>query len=137
MTLDQVMDPEYRKLIAARDMVRDAVAELLEEDNLLVFVSSILLLALMLPDSDSVEAEPLTRRGVLDLLYNSVMESDDPAVEVPLYPEDIEWIMAVAGKYQLPADINREVALRFADAANEMIEGLDVDRAHLARSLGT
>lgn len=63
MTLDQVMDPEYRKLIAARDMVRDAVAELFEEDNLLVFVSSILLLALMLPDSDSVEAEPLTRRG--------------------------------------------------------------------------
>lgn len=74
---------------------------------------------------------------MLDLLYNSVMESDDPAVEVPLYPEDIEWILAVAGKYQLPADINREVALRFADAANEMIEGMDIDRAHLARTLGT
>ena len=138
MTLDQIMDLQYRKLLTARDIIREELQVVAaEEDALVIQLSNILLLSQLLTDLDSLNAPVMAGCGTsfAGHCYASLLESDDPGVTTMLYQEDIEHVLALTGKRRLSDEINREIALRFADAANEIIPELFIGRQHLEEIL--
>ncbi len=138
MTFDQIMDMQYRKLLTARDMIREELeAVAADEDALVIQLSIILLLSQLLTDLDSLEA-PTMGWGEAKFAghcYEVLLESEDPGVTTMLYQEDIEHVLALTGKRRLSDEINREIALRFADAANEMVPDMFIGRQHLEEIL--
>ena len=138
MTLDQIMDLQYRKLLTARNIIREELQVVAaEEDALVIQLSNILLLSQLLTDLDSLEAPTLewSEAKIAGHCYEVLLESDDPGVTTMLYQEDIEHVLALTGKRRLSDEINREIALRFADAANEIIPELFIGRQHLEEIL--
>lgn len=138
MTFDQIMDMQYRKLLTAREMIRGELeAAAADEEALVIQLSNILLLSQLLTDLDSIEAPTLewSEAKIAGHCYEVLLESDDPGVTTMLYQEDIEHVLALTGKRRLSDEINREIALRFADAANEIIPELFIGRQHLEEIL--
>ena len=136
MKLEQVMDLQYRKLLSARDQIREGIeAEM--EGSLLMQISVVLLLAPLLVDLDSLSYPELDERqteivsGYLDVL----LKSDDPGITLSLYPEDIEELFAIAGTNRISDEWNRRIALMFVDAANEIFPDYYVGKEHLAEIL--
>lgn len=136
MTIDQVKDQEYDKLLKARDDIWMRLGGAIEEgenfETSIIFILAQLLVdekSLALPEMSEEQAsfaagyvEPFlaSRNNMLSLMLNE---------------KDVRQLLDTAKTNRISDSWNRQLALRFADVVRDLFPAFHVVREHLERIL--
>ena len=134
MTLDQIMDLQYRKLLTARErfwaeMEEDWNNEQLDEAAFHLGTVGVL----MLLDLERMELEELgaEEKDFLGPLVEMILESED-ADDAVILPYDVrQAIMAVLAQKRIPDEWNRALAVHAVDFVNAVMPILFIGKDHL------
>lgn len=136
MTINQIMDLQYRKLLTAREEIWANIEEVwqAEEDEAIGLhaIASIILVDMDRMDLPEVEGED---KAFLEILYNAMLENDDLGIGTVIPYEARMEISRILSSYRIPDEWNREIALRVVDLANSVMPFLFIGKEHLAEVL--
>ena len=139
MTLDQVMDLQYRKLLTARDTfwqemepfwVREVDPE--EYSPNIFAVGALMLLDLDRLDLPELEEE---QREMLEPLYETIRDYEDMDTGIVIPLEYRLEMLQILETNRISDEWNRELALKAAAFANRALPALFIGEEHLAEIL--
>ena len=136
MTLDQIMDLQYRKLLTAREDIWSEIGDIWqqEEDEALNLHA---IAALLLVDMDRMSLPEVAGedKDFLEILYKALLENDDLWIGTTIPYEARCEISRILSESRIPDEWNREIALRTVDLANNTMPFLFIGKEHLEEIL--
>ncbi len=140
MTLDQVMDLQYRKLLTVREDIWNQLEPVWdsEDDEDMPFAPNINAVGvLLLVDLDRMNLPELdeTQRDMIEPLVVAILDCEEMDMGISLPLEYRQTLVKVLETNRISDEWNRKLALKVTGFANEISPMLFIGKEHLAEIL--
>ncbi len=140
MTLEQVMDLQYRKLLTAKDVIWQEMGPIWDDEDAdaMGFAPNMYVVGiLLLVDMDTMGLPELneTQRDMIEPLYEEILNCEDNSTGISLPLEYRKMLLKVLETNRICDQWNRELALKVTDFVNEAFPSFYVGKEHLAEIL--